>query len=111
MRTVNICGIIKTKTARGVDRPRPPCYGSPVLEKTPMLGIQDYGDDGVVPMIESEDVGPTIESIIDYVEKRFEVLDAENRHGDLLALCQEFHEWGTADEGDELSYYVCPSFE
>lgn len=77
-----------------------------------MLGIQDYGDDGVVPMIESDDVGPTIESIIDYVEKRFEILDSMGgRDADIFALCQEFHEWGTADEGDELSYYVCPSFE
>jgi hypothetical protein len=77
-----------------------------------MTGIQDYGDDGVVPMIESEEVGPTIESIIDYVEKRFQILDKEGgRDGDIFALVQEFHEWGNADEGDELSYYTCPSFQ
>ena len=76
-----------------------------------MKGIIDYGDDGVVPMIDSEDVGDVIENILEYVEARFEILDKQDRHADIYALCQEFHEWGTADTGDEISYFVCPSFE
>lgn len=77
-----------------------------------MKGIIDYGDDGVIPMIDSEDVEQVIETILEYVENRFEVLDKEGgRDEDIFALCQEFCEWGTADQGDELSYYVCPTFE
>ena len=75
-----------------------------------MLSIQDYGADGVVPVIESNDVEPLVESILEYVEARFEILDKQNRDADIMALCQEFHEWGTAGEGDELSFYVCPKF-
>jgi hypothetical protein len=75
-----------------------------------MLSIQDYGDDGVVPVIESNDVEPLVESILEYVEARFEILDKQNRDADIMALYQEFHEWGTAGEGDELSFYVCPTF-
>ncbi len=76
-----------------------------------MKGIIDYGDDGVVPMIDSEDVGDVVDSILEYVEARFEILEKQDRHADIFALCQEFHEWGTAEDGDELSYFVCPSFE
>ena len=76
-----------------------------------MKGIIDYGDDGVVPMIDSDHVGDVVDSILEYVEARFEILDKQDRHADILALCQEFHEWGTADDGDEISYFVCPSFE
>ncbi len=77
-----------------------------------MLGIQDYGDDGVVPMIESDDVVEVVENILEYIENRFEILHKEGgRDGDIFALCQEFHEWGTADTGDEISYFTCPSFE
>lgn len=76
-----------------------------------MKGIIDYGDDGVVPMIDSEDVGDVVDSILEYVEARFEILDKQDRHADIFALCQEFHEWGTAEDGDELSYFVCPTFE
>jgi hypothetical protein len=76
-----------------------------------MKGIQDYGDDGVVPLIESEDVGEVVENILEYIEARFDILSKEGgRDGDIMALCQEFYEWGTADQGDELSYYTCPSF-
>jgi hypothetical protein len=75
-----------------------------------MLGIQDYGDNGVVPMIESEDVQPTIDNIITYVESRFDILEAQERLGDILALVQEFREWGDAEEGDEIGYYICPTF-
>jgi hypothetical protein len=77
-----------------------------------MLGIQDYGDDGVVPMIESDDVETVVENILEYIENRFEILHKEGgRDGDIFALCQEFYEWGTAEQGDEVSYYTCPSFE
>jgi hypothetical protein len=76
-----------------------------------MLGIQDYGDDGVVPMIESEDVQTTVENIIQYVEARFNILEAQDRLGDILALVEEFREWGDAEEGDEIGYYTCPSFD
>ena len=76
-----------------------------------MIGIQDYGDDGVVPMIESEEVETIIENILEYVEARFTTLDLEGgRDRDILALVQEFHEWGTADQGDDISYYTCPTF-
>lgn len=77
-----------------------------------MKGIIDYGDDGVIPMIDSEDVEEVIENILEYIENRFEVLDKEGgRDEDIFALCQEFSEWGTAQQGDQLSYYVCPTFE
>jgi hypothetical protein len=62
-------------------------------------------------MIDSDDVENVVESIIEYVEARFEILDKQDRHADIMALCQEFHEWGTADTGDELSYFTCPTFE
>lgn len=76
-----------------------------------MIGIQDYGDDGVVPMIESDEVETVVENILEYIEARFTVLDLEGgRDRDILALVQEFHEWGTADQGDDISYYTCPSF-
>jgi hypothetical protein len=77
-----------------------------------MKGIIDYGDDGVVPMIESDDVENVVETILEYVENRFELLDKEGgRDRDIFALCEEFHEWGTAEEGDEVSYFTCPTFQ
>jgi len=77
-----------------------------------MKGIIDYGDDGVVPMIESDDVETVVEDILKYVETRFDFLDKKgNRDGDIMALCQEFMEWGSAEAGDDVSYYVCPTFE
>lgn len=77
-----------------------------------MKDIIDYGDNGAIPMIDSDEVEPIVNGILDYVENRFDLLDAEGgRDGDILALCQEFLEWGTAKKGDELSYYVCPKFK
>lgn len=71
----------------------------------------DYDDDGVVPMVESEEVETVIENILEYVEARFEILDKMgNRDADIFALCEEFHEWGTAEQGDDLSYFVVPTF-
>ena len=77
-----------------------------------MIGVTDYGDDGVVPMIESDDVESVVENILEYVEERFDILDKMGgRDGDIMALCQEFMEWGSAEQGDEVSYYTCPTFE
>lgn len=71
----------------------------------------DYQEDGVIPMIVDDQVGDNVEAILEYVENRFDLLDKEgNRDGDIIALCQEFYEWGSADVGDEISYYVVPSF-
>lgn len=76
-----------------------------------MIGIQDYGDDGVVPMIESDEVETVVESILEYVEARFDILNKEGgRDADIFALVEEFREWGTADQGDDISYYTCPTF-
>lgn len=97
--------------AGGLDSAPAPCYDEQVIKKTrPMLNIQDYGDNGVVPMIESETVQTTVDNIIEYVESRFEILEAQERLGDILALVEEFREWGDAEEGDEISYYTCPIF-
>jgi hypothetical protein len=77
-----------------------------------MKGIIDYGDDGVVPMIDSDDVETVVENILEYVEARFEILDKMgDRDRDIFALVEEFHEWGAAEQGDEVSYFVCPTFE
>lgn len=76
-----------------------------------MIGIQDYGDDGVVPMIESEEVADVVDAILEYVEARFEILDMQERYHDQMALAQEFWEWGAAEAGDDISYYTCPNFE
>lgn len=76
-----------------------------------MIGIQDYGDDGVVPMIESEEVADVVDAILEYVEARFEILDMQERYDDQMALAQEFWEWGAASVGDDISYYTCPNFE
>ena len=77
-----------------------------------MYGIIDYGDDGVVPQIESDEVETIVENILEYVENRFDILDKKGgRDADIMALCQEFYEWGSAKQGDELSYFTCPTFE
>jgi len=77
-----------------------------------MKGIIDYGDDGVVPMIDSDDVETVVENILEYVENRFDILDKKGgRDDDIMALCREFYEWGSAEAGDEVSYFICPTFE
>jgi len=76
-----------------------------------MESIIDYGEDGVVPMIESDEVGDVIDSILEYVDARFEILDKQDCQNEILALCQEFYEWGAAEGGEQISYYVCPTFE
>lgn len=74
-----------------------------------MTDYVDYGDDGIVSVREDDSVEYTIDMILEYVEDRFEKLDKMgNREEDIFALCQEFMEWGTADTGDELSYFALP---
>jgi hypothetical protein len=68
----------------------------------------NYGDDGQIQEVECDEVQDTIDTILEYVETRFEYLDAQDRQRDILALCQEFHEWGTADDGDEIGYLFLP---
>jgi len=76
-----------------------------------MKGIIDYGDDGVVPMIDSDDVENVVETILEYVENRFELLHKEGgRDRDIFAHVEEFQEWGAAEQGDEISYFTCPTF-
>lgn len=76
----------------------------PTYTKTPMTDFIDYGDDGSVRTINDPTVENSIDSILEYVESRFDILDSENRQEDIVALCQEFFEWGTAEEGDDLGY-------
>lgn len=68
----------------------------------------NYGDDGQIQEVDCDDVQDTIDSILEYVEGRFESLDAEDRQGDIMALAQEFWEWGSADDGDEIGYLFLP---
>lgn len=64
----------------------------------------DYGDDGSVSYNDDPNVEQVIDDILEYVEGRFDVLDKEDRQDDLIALCQEFLEWGAADQGDDIGY-------
>lgn len=68
----------------------------------------NYGDDGQIQEVECDDVQETIDTILEYVESRFEHLNAQDRQADIAALAQEFWEWGSADEGDEIGYMFLP---
>ena len=68
----------------------------------------NYGDDGQIREVESDEVQETIDSILEYVESRFDALDKEDRQEDIMALAQEFWEWGSADDGDEIGYMFLP---
>jgi len=68
----------------------------------------NYGDDGQIQEVESDQVQETIDSILEYVESRFDALDKEDRQEDIMALAQEFWEWGSADDGDEIGYMFLP---
>ena len=59
----------------------------------------NYGDDGQIQEVESDEVQETIDSILEYVESRFDALDKEDRQEDIMALAQEFWEWGRAYGG------------
>jgi hypothetical protein len=76
-----------------------------------MLKFDDYGDDGVVPVVRSQNVESVVDNILEYVQSRFEILELKDRREDILALCQEFDEWGTAGPGDDIEYYTCPTFK
>jgi len=68
----------------------------------------NYGDDGRIQEVESDDVQDTIDTILDYVESRFEMMEMQDRQQDMMALAQEFWEWGSADDGDEIGYLFLP---
>jgi len=68
----------------------------------------NYGDDGQIREVESDEVQETIDSILEYVESRFDALDKEDRQEDIMSLAQEFWEWGSADDGDEIGYMFLP---
>ena len=68
----------------------------------------NYGDDGQIQEVESDQVQETIDSILEYVESRFDALDKEDRQEDIMSLAQEFWEWGSADDGDEIGYMFLP---
>jgi hypothetical protein len=68
----------------------------------------NYGDDGQINEVECDEVQDNIDTILEYVESRFEHLDKQDRQGDIMALAQEFWEWGSADQGDEIGYLFLP---
>lgn len=49
-------------------------------------------------------VDQIIEDQLDRCEKRFEILEAENRTADARALAMEYMEWATAEEGDSYGF-------
>lgn len=68
----------------------------------------NYGDDGNIPQVDCDNVQENIDSILEYVESRFEYLDKQDRQHDIMALAQEFWEWGSAESGDEIGYLFLP---
>jgi hypothetical protein len=68
----------------------------------------NYGDDGQIQEVECDEVQKNIDAILEYVESRFEHLDKKNRQDDIMALAQEFWEWGSAGDGDEIGYLFLP---
>lgn len=49
-------------------------------------------------------VDQIIEDQLDRCEKRFEILEAENRTDDARALAMEYMEWATAEEGESYGF-------
>ena len=90
---------------RGFDRRPETCYNTQTQTKTTML---DYGNDGQINEVEADDVQDTIDDILDYAEARMKHLEGTEQWRDILALCQEFHEWGAAQEGDDIGYLFMP---
>lgn len=68
----------------------------------------NYGDDGKIQHVDCDEVQETIDDILEFVESRFEILEMEDRQADIMALAQEFWEWGSAEEGDEIGYLFLP---
>jgi hypothetical protein len=44
-----------------------------------------------------------INDIVDYIKLRMQILTAEKREGDLMSVCEEFHEWLESDDYDVIS--------
>jgi hypothetical protein len=68
----------------------------------------DYGENGKITEIESDDVDSTVEAILEYVESRFEILGEKNQQANVNALAAEFWEWGAAEIGDEIKFLALP---
>ena len=68
----------------------------------------DYGQDGQINEVESRDVESVIDPILDTMEARMKQLEETESWRDILSICQEFHEWGAAKEGDDIGYLFMP---
>ncbi len=68
----------------------------------------DYGDNGRMNVVETQEVVTTVENILEYVESRFEHLETQKRHEDIKALASEFWEWGAAENTEEYHYICLP---
>lgn len=71
-----------------------------------MTDYVDYGDNGTVSIQNDSSCEDVIDAILDHVESRFDILDKQGKDDEILALCQEFLEWGTASTGDEIGYFA-----
>ena len=69
----------------------------------------NYGDNGEIEEITSDEVEENIDNILEFVENRLEILKKEKfREGDMEALINEFCEWGLAKQGDDIGYLYLP---
>ena len=68
----------------------------------------DYGQDGQINEVESHDVESVIDPILDAMEERMKQLEETESWRDIMSICQEFHEWGAAKEGDDIGYLFMP---
>lgn len=71
-----------------------------------MTDYVDYGEDGTVSVKDDSSCEDVIDAILEHVEARFDILDKQGKDDEILALCQEFLEWGTANTGDEIGYFA-----
>jgi hypothetical protein len=68
----------------------------------------DYGNDGQINEVESSSVEDVIDTILDDMESRMKQLEETESWRDIMSICQEFHEWGAAKEGDDIGYLFMP---
>ncbi len=68
----------------------------------------DYGNDGQINEVESSSVEDVIDTILDDREARMKQLEETESWRDIMSICQEFHEWGAAKEGDDIGYLFMP---
>ncbi len=68
----------------------------------------DYGNDGQINEVESSSVEDVIDTILDDMEARMKQLEETESWRDIMSICQEFHEWGAAKEGDDIGYLFMP---